>query len=253
MKQRILAGVGIAAVMAFLVGCGEITFNGLLGVHEQITFAQEGNCDQNQDWNCTQAKNVVIPAGQFNTKATIGQNGQQKQIKLEVSNANPATVVELNFDKNINISDNFTLTAAQLKQNFDLTGNIVTKVEKTAEQSGNEYCTVQVPQTICRGLDAAKAAGTDTAIEAVETEIAKFGQFPGAPGFNGPNPGPVPHTPVCNTVWVNRPGNMYVRFYYETTLRDINASFMQAGKSLADFQGHASSTEKIITYQGQCY
>jgi len=46
---------------------------------------------------------------------------------------------------------------------------------------------------------------------------------------------------------------MYVRFYYETTNRDITASFMQGVKNLGDFQGHASSTEKVITYQGQCY
>jgi hypothetical protein len=251
MKQRILAGMGIAAVMALLVGCGEITFSGLFNIHEQISFAQEGKNDQNGNWQSFRAPvTVVLPAGQFNAKATIGQSGNQKQIKLEVSNTNPATVVELNFDKNINIADSFTLTAAQIKQNFDLSGNIVTKIERGPEQSGNEYCTTQQPQTVCRGL--ADTSKETAAIESVTTEISKLGGFPGAPGFNGPTP-PMPHPPVCNTIWVTRPGNMYVRFYYETTLRDITASFMQGVKNLGDFQGHASSTEKVITYQGQCY
>jgi len=252
MKQRILAGMGIAAAMAFLVGCGEITFSGLFNIHEPITFTQTGKSDQNGNWQNFRAPvAVVLPAGQFNAKATIGQSGNQKQIKLEVSNTNPATVVELNFDKNINIADNFTLTAAQLKQNFDLTGNIVTKVEKSAEQSGNEYCTTQQPQTVCRAI--ANTSKETEAIESVTAEISKLGGFPGGPGFNGPNPGPMPHPPVCQTIWVTRPGNMYVRFYYETTIRDINASFMQAAKSLGEFQGRASSTEKVITYQGQCF
>ncbi len=251
MKQRILAGMGIAATLAFLVGCGEITFSGLFKVNEPITFAQEGKSDQNGNWQNFRAPvSVVLPAGQFNAKATIGQSGNQKTIKMEVSNTNPATVVELKFDKNINIADNFTLTAAQLKQNFDLTGNIVTKVDRSPEQSGNEYCTVQQPQTVCRGIAESKGEETDPALEAVQAEIAKF---PGGPGFNGPIPGPVPHTPVCNTIWVTRPGNMYVRFYYETTNRDITASFMQGVKNLGDFQGHASSTERVVTYQGPCY
>ena len=250
MKQRILAGMGIAAAMALLVGCGEITFNGLFNVHAPITFTQEGKSDQNGNWRTFREPiNVVIPAGQFNAKATIGQSGNQKQIKLEVSNTNPATVIELNFDKNINIADNFTITAAQLKQNFDLTGTMVTKVEESAEQSGNEYCTTQQPQTVCRGA-ATKGEETDPALDSVLAELSKF---PGGPGFNGPQPGPMPHPPVCNTIWVSRPGNMYVRFHYETTNRDINAGFMQGANNLGDFQGHASSTEKIVTYQGQCF
>ena len=251
MKQRILAGMGIAAAMAFLVGCGEITFSGLFNIHEPITFAQEGKSDQDGNWQNFRAPvNVVLPAGQFNAKATIGQSGNQKQIKLEVSSTNPATVIELNFDKNINVADNFTITAAQLKQNFDLSGNIATKVERSAEQSGNEYCTTQQPQTVCRSIAENKSEKTDAALEGALAEISKL---PGGPGFNGPVPGPVPHTPVCNTIWVTRPGNMYVRFYYETTIRDINASFMQAEKNLGDFQGRASSTEKVITYRGQCF
>lgn len=248
MKQRILAGMGIAAAMAFLVGCGEITFSGLFNIHEPITFAQEGKSDQDGNWRNFRAPvNVTLPAGQFNAKATIGQSGKQKTIKLEISNTKPATVIELAFDKNINIADNFTVTAAQLKQNFDLTGNIVTKIDRSAEQSGYEYCTTQVPQTVCRGM--ADTSKETEAIESVTAEISKLG----GPGFSAPNPGAMPHPPVCQTIWVSRPGNMNVRFYYETTNRDITASFMQSVKNLGDFQGHASSTEKIITYRGQCY
>lgn len=221
--------------------------------------------------------------GQFATNATLGMNGQQKQIRLEVKNANPATVVELNFDKNIEIGEQFTLTAAQIKQNFDLAGTMLTKVENSAEQSGTEYCTYQYPQTVCRG----KTKTADAALEAVETEVSKFGgpgghgglgnhggfggipqpgypspvfpgqqypgyQYPGNGGGHGGQYGPYPGTPNCHTEWVSRPGSMYVRFYYETTLRDIKAGFVQGSVSLADYQGHASSTKTVYTYQSQC-
>lgn len=272
MKQKILAGTGIAALMAFLVGCGEIKFGGTLDIHEPMTVVQEGQdpyeCNQQIEWwNCKPAKTVVLNPGQFTAKVTLGMDNQRKQIKLEVNNANPPTTVDINFDKSIEIGEHFTLAAAQIKQNFDLNGDIATKVERTAEQSGTESCTYQVPEMVCRGAAAAGNADAGISIETVEADIAKFGPYPGGPGdfpypgsmppvpypgyYPGPYPGPNP-VPVCHTVWVNRPGYMYVRYYYETTLRDIAARFVQGGKNLADYQGHASNTETIYTYRSEC-
>ena len=255
MKQKILAGVGLAAVMAVLVGCDEIKFSGSLNVLEQITFTQSrGPADGIRvvEWDLSKAGGTaVLNPGQFPTKITLGQSGQNKELTMEVSNANPATVIKMKFDKNINLGENFTLTAAQLGQNFDLTGTLATKVEKSPEQTGWESCTTQSPQTVCRNV----AQSSDTAIKKAAADISKL-----APGSIGEIPsmpapqfaGPVPYTPTCNTIWVTRPGNMYVRYYYETTTRDINAKFVQGEKSLANYQGQASETQKINTYQGTC-
>ncbi len=273
MKRKILAGVGIAALMAFLVGCDEIKFGGMLGVHEQMTFTQSRAAGNGQvvSWDLSRAGGTaVLNPGQFQTKITMGQSGNNKELTMEVANANPATVIKMKFDKNINIGENFTITAAQLGQNFDLTGTLATKVDKSPEQSGYESCTYQYPQTVCRS--AAKSA--DPAAEKAAAEISKFGpnngfpypgQIPSVPNpqynpYPGQYPGPYPgqfnnppgYTPVCNTMWVTRPGNMYVRFYYETTTRDINAKFVQGAKNLADYTGQASDTQKINTYQGSC-
>lgn len=53
MKQRIIAGMGLAALMAFLAGCDEIKFGGSLSVYAPITFWQEGEdpyaCQQKPD------------------------------------------------------------------------------------------------------------------------------------------------------------------------------------------------------------
>ena len=266
MKQRIITGLGIAAMMASLSGCDEVKFGGSLAVNEQITFTQTRSADKAQvvEWEMNRADgDVVLNPGQFSTKITMGKSGKKKLLTLEVANANPATVVKLKFDKNINLGENFTLTAAQLGQGFDLTGNLITKVERSPEQTGYESCTYQYPQTVCRA--GAKSAGEELALKAAEAAVGSQdearvpsvpnpeldknqGQYPQYPGqYN--NPG---HTPVCNTIWVSRPGTMYVRYYYETTNRDISAKFVQSGKSLADYQGKASSTEKVNTYQGNC-
>ena len=263
MKQRILAGAGIAAMMALLAGCDEIKFNGSMNVLEQMTFTQsrgpaDGARVVERDLSRAGGTAVLNP-GQFTTKIIMGQSGQNKELTMEVSNANPATVIKMKFDKNINLGENFTLTAAQLGQNFDLTGTLATKVEKSPEQTGWEYCTTQVPQTVCRS-----AKSADASAEKAAADIARFdGSIPGAreipsasnPQFvKGPGQfnGPVPYTPTCSTVWVTRPGNMYVRFYYETTTRDINARFVQGEKTLASYLGQASETQKINTYQGMC-
>lgn len=270
MKQRILTGLGIAAMMASLAGCDEIKFNGSLNVLEQMTFTQARIPSSSQvvrwDLSRTGGK-AVLNQGQFPTKITMGQSGNNKELTMEVSNANPATVIKMSFDKNINIGENFTLTAAQLGQNFDMKGTMITKVTRTPEESAWEYCTTQYPQTVCRS-----SKSVDPAAEKATAEISKLdssaaaGEMPSVPNpeftknpgqYPGQYPGqfnnPPMHTPVCNTIWVSRPGNQQVRFYYETTTRDINTNFVQGEKTLANFVGQASDTRKVNTYQGSCF
>lgn len=267
MTQRILRGVGIAAMMAFLAGCDEVKFNGLMGVNEQISFAQDGRAFDGETEPDRAPSTVVVAPGQFQAKAIIGTSGSKKQIKLEIANGDNPTVVKLKFDKNINIGENFTLTAAQIGQNFDLTGNIATRVEKSPEYSGTEHCTYQYPQTVCRS--AAKSAGEAAASETLNSDLSEFALASGevkSPSVPNPTlvrghhpvPGnghvaPPPHTPVCHTVWVNRPGTMYVRYYHETTLRDINTSFVQGDKTLASYKGNSSVSRTVYTYQSQCH
>jgi len=254
MKQSTKKSIGIVAAALILVGCNEIKFDGIMNVLEQITFSQ------------SQGKTVVIAPGQFNAKATLGQSGSKKKIKLEIQNANPATTVQLEFDKNINIGETFNITAAQLGQNFDLAGTMATKVERSQEYSGWEGCTYQYPQTVCRSI---KSAAETAAGENVTAEVSGFAaavveatEAPEASNpvmvedRNPPGPGgfaPPPHTPTCYTQWVNRPGNRQVRYYIETTLRDIDASFVQSGRTLGGFKGHSTQNETVYTYQGQCF
>lgn len=247
MKQ--IKNIGIAAVALFLAGCDEVKFNGTLNVLEQLSFNQSQGA-------------VVVAPGQFGTKATLGQSGNKKTIKLEIQNANPATTVKLEFDKNINVGETFNISAAQLGQNFDLAGTMATKVQNSQEYSNWEGCSVQYPQTVCRGAstkssDEAVAAKVSefAAASAVETPEASQPEMvadrnPVGPGFNPPPP---PYQPVCSTVWVTRPGQRQVRYYIESTLRDIDAGFVQAGKTLGSFKGHSQQDRTVYTYQGQCF
>ncbi|OGR64204.1 MAG: hypothetical protein A2X31_13110 [Elusimicrobia bacterium GWB2_63_22] len=251
MNQKTIKGLGLAAVALFLVGCNEINFSGLLNVTEPITFAGQDRV------------NVVVNPGQFNTKASIGKSGSKKVIKLEIANGAQPTKVELSFDKNINIGAAFTLTAAQIGQNFDMNGTMDTKVEKSPEYSRSEFCTYQMPQTVCRS--AAKSAAQTASEEAVTGEAAKLdssvvaqGSVPEAsnpalvdtkgPQFNGP----VPYAPTCHTQWITMNGYKYVRYYVETTTRDIKSDFVQAGRTLGSYSGLSVEHRDVYTYEGQC-
>jgi hypothetical protein len=248
-----MKGLGLAAVAAFLVGCNEINFSGLLSVTDTITFA-----DQNR-------VNITVPAGQFSTKASIGQSGKKKVIKLEIATPNQPTKVQLSFDKNIEIGQTFTLTAAQIGQNFDMAGTMDTKVEKSPEYSRNEFCTYQMPQTVCRA--AARTEAQVAVDAAVTSEVSKLSAVSAVsapeasnpvavdtkgPGFNGPVPPPPHYTPVCHTQWITMNGYKYVRYYIETTTRDIKSDFVQAGKTLGSYAGRSVENRDVYTYESQC-
>ncbi len=248
MKQKMMKLAGLAAVAAVLAGCNEINFSGLLNVAEPITFSQD-----------TKAVLTVNP-GQFQAKASLGQSGSKKQIKLEIKNGDTPTKVTISFDKNINIGEHFNLAAAQIGQNFDLAGDMATKVERSQEYSGTESCTYQYPQTVCRSAKSAdltdgvmsELASNETYERSVpEASNPAPAETDRGPQFNGPVP-PPPHVPVCNTIWVSRPGTMFVRYYYETTTRDLKADFVQAGKTLGSYTGQSVETRQVNTYESNC-
>ncbi len=247
MKQ--VKNIGIAAMALFLAGCDEIKFNGSMNVLEQISFSQ------------SQGKTVTVAPGQFASKVTFSGNNSKKKIKFEIKNADPATEVKLEFDKNIEIGETFHITAAQLKQNFDLAGTMATKVENSPEYSGYEGCSYQYPQTVCRSNKSAdeavsaKAAAVVSEFAAVEAVEVPEASNPEMADRGHPYPGQfnnVPHTPVCYTTWVTRPGQRYVRYFVRSTLRDIEANFLQNGKTLGSFKGGSKQNETVYTYQSDC-
>ncbi|OGR52373.1 MAG: hypothetical protein A2049_00415 [Elusimicrobia bacterium GWA2_62_23] len=245
-----IKSISVAAMALFLAGCDEIKFNGTMNVLEQITFSQSQN------------QTVVVAPGQFAAKVTLSANNSKKKIKMEIKNADPATEVKLEFSKDIAIGETFNITAAQMKQNFDLAGTMATKVTRSEERSTYESCTYQYPQTVCRSNKAAdQKVSEDLVAKISEFAAVEAVQAPEmvnpVPAEKAPYPGqfgPVPpHTPTCYTQWVSRPGTRYVRYFIETTDRDIDAGFVQNGKTLGSFKGHSTQNETVYTYQSDCH
>ncbi|MDA8130326.1 MAG: hypothetical protein M0011_02360 [Elusimicrobia bacterium] len=245
MNKKIISSLGIAAMMAVLVGCNEINFGGMLDLTSPVTFANQNRAI------------VTINPGQFQTKAVIGKSGNNKEITLEIKNADQPTKVKISFDKNINIGETFDLTPAQIGQNFGLKGTMKTVVTNSADQSGWESCTYQRPETICRALKSNETAASKTLEAGLGQDEIGSRQAPSVPNpvaVHTPDfQGQPPHVPNCYTQWVTQWGHQNVTFHFQTTTRDLAAGFVQGDQTLGSYTGKSVETEKIYTYQGQCY
>lgn len=262
MKQ-VLKSVTIVAMTAFLAGCDDLKFGGLMTVNDTITFAQDLKAFTPEE-NYRGPAQLTVAPGRYDTKAITGKSGSKKYIKLEIKNADKPTVVKLQFDKNINLGSDFTLAGPQINQAFDLKGTIDTKVKKSEEYSRTEHCTYQYPETVCRSVS--KSANETAASKTLEAGISEFAaasetETPEASnpvmvedrGHHPRPPSVRPDQPVCYTNWVSRPGTQWVRYYYKTTTRGLLADFVENGKTLASFDGTSTETEKIYTYEGTCH
>ncbi|MEI7528245.1 MAG: hypothetical protein WCK76_04815 [Elusimicrobiota bacterium] len=270
MKKIIFRNLGAAAAAALLAGCDEIKFSGAMDVAEQLTVVQRVNgapCNPHDPWDTDcgpQDEKVALKPGKFPAAAELGASGGKKRISLELENDGGPKTVQLEFDDDIEIGETFSVSAAQLKQEFGIEGAMATKVERSEERSRYEGCYYQYPQTVCRAP--AETAAGKAAAAALAAGAAQFQAPPAAepPAASDPAPAGGRHDPHhgsfgqpyhpsgCYTQWFSRPGNRYVRYYEETTLRDINADFVKAGRKAANYKGHSSQTRNVYTYQGEC-
>lgn len=139
---------------------------------------------------------------------------KKNKVVATIKTGNDSLKVELAVPQGSQIPSNgdFELKSAQTGQPFDIFGHLQTTVTEVEQPPGYESCQKQDFDTICDN--------------------------------NG-----------CHVAPVTRPGNRYIEFFYRYTDQmmqfDMVAS-SNAQDKYGDFQGHARSTEKIVTYEGAC-
>lgn len=243
----------VLALTAFgLLACDDLRFDGNLRVFSSISIQQRydmTDCHEEFFFNCPKSGTFTIPAGNTAMQVSFGESGNQKQIFLEYKDGRNTNKLTLEVDKNIPLSDNFVLSAAQIKQDFDLRGNIATQVTQTDEQSGVESCTYTTWEYRCHEEYHHGGGGHGGP-----------GHGPGGPG-HGPGFGPGPGMPpppmggsrtVCENVPVTHYGYQDVRFYYVYTTKDMIANFAKGSTLLAQYTGRHTKSDKIYTYQSIC-
>lgn len=196
MKTRYL---GYILAATFLVtGCR--TFEGQMKTKEQLVF--------------NESKNNIVDVGQADAKLKIDS---KTKVILEVSkkgnNNNPKITFKIPKQDGLP-SDNgeFSLTAEQVEQPYDVKGDIRTQVTRSREQRGVERCTYQERVRYCERMPDGRTR--------------------------------------CRDEVVSRNGERCIRYYDEHTLQELvfDLYLPNSSTNVSQFDGTYEQTDRVVTW-----
>ncbi|MCM2282851.1 MAG: hypothetical protein NDI61_13510 [Bdellovibrionaceae bacterium] len=162
----------------------------------------------------SQPRSITIPAGAYSVNVDTKLSGDV-DLSLKVNGKSETIRVQIPKDRVPKENGVFTVSAAESGQPFDLRGELETTYERSHLYRGWDSCTRTVPQQVC-GYD-------------------RDGRY------------------YCRVEYVTVWGQQQVEYYLLTTSRALAIELTKAQTSLADIEGHNSSTHKVYTYQGYCF
>ncbi len=187
--------------------------SGTLTVHEAFTASVNKKCGWNPFASCDPNKKLEIPAGNYFSTIDFSS---KTEIKIDMKANIFKESIILKRPKNFDFPENgnFQLSKIQANQNFDVSGHVSTTVSDSAMMRDNESCTYTVPDYVC---------------------------YPDGNGHQ-----------QCSyqnrTVW----GYRYVEYFNRNTVRELFADLIDNQKTLAQFNGSRTETEKIYRYTSLC-
>lgn len=204
------------ALVAFgLVGCNDVA--GTLNVQQSFTAVTKGGLFK-------RAQEVQIPAGQHSIELS-GSLGGDLTIKMSLNGRNEKIRMDIPR-KGYNTRDGrfptengrFDLLSQQLKQPFDIRGEVQTTYEDGPLRRDREYC--QYPR--------------DTRVCEIDPDTKRR---------------------TCHTETEYVTGEREVEYFNRSELKRISFVVYPASQrnGVADFVGHDNSEYKKYTYEGRCY
>lgn len=211
MLKKVLILSGVLALTA----CDP--FEGIISVKQSMiiksTEQRPGCSPEDSPWTCNEVVPVNIPAGDHSGKMEfVGRDRIDLQLKVNGKKKR----LTLDLPKPLNIPNNgsFSISAADLGQDFGAEGGAATNVTDSEMRTGYENCTYQRRETVCY---------------------------------------PVNNQVVCRDEWRTVYGRQYVEYFDRTTNEQINVNFVGAGGLLAVYNGGRNSNERIYRYKAQCF
>ena len=205
----------IASSLLFLFsGCDP--FEGVLSVKQNFTVKsteKQPGCSPDQSFGCDQIVDVKFPTGDVAAKFEFPS---KTQIFIQTRVSGKKKTLTLDLPKKLNIPNNgeFSISAADLGQNFGAGGRAETKVEDGPIRRENESCTYQKREYFCYVVNGQTVCREE-----------------------------------LRTVW----GYRMVEYQERNTNQKIAVSFGQGENVFATFNGQRAFTDKIYHYQGQCF
>lgn len=140
----------IIANLLLLAACDP--FEGVISVKQPMNVKsseKSPGCSPDSDpWGCNQIVNVVIPTGDHSAKLDFVSR-DQIQLNLKVNGKKKQ--LNLDLPKKLNVPDNgpFSISAADLGQDFSADGQANTMVTDSEIQRGWDQCTYQRNEVVC--------------------------------------------------------------------------------------------------------
>ena len=199
MKKMMFA----ATVLMFLTACDP--FEGVLSVKESFVVKSTDN---------DSVEKVTLPAGDLNAKFEFTS---KTSMEITTKINNKKKTLKLVFPKKLSLPENgdFTITAADLGQDFGAAGKTTQALSTGPMQSGYQSCNYQRRETQC---------WTD----------------------------PKGHT-TCQDTWVTVPGQQMTQYHDDTTHQTVYVAFVNGGKTLGELNGARDLVNRVYTFQGQCF
>jgi hypothetical protein len=220
MKKLII----LSSVLLSLVGCDSI--NGTLTVNEKINLKKKGG------FLNLGRKSVSIEANEYDARLTIlGQDN----FALILDKGGNRVSIPLKSKKDLNVptfDGEFKISHADIDQPYDLKGTIQTDISRSSTQESIEACTWESRETKCHIECQDVVTRDNRGVERTEKKCSK----------------------ICEDYTITHHGRREVIFHYRTTHRDLNFLFLEANteKSVANFIGQNTQTDKIIEHHGIC-
>lgn len=200
-----------------LVGCRS-TIEGKLNVvknfNGKVTVSQPCNGEGGGD--CFTERTVQIKQGQYT--ANVHSNSKT-EVEIEIKGSSTQNL-KVNIPRNMTIPANgeFSISAAQSGQPFNIVGAMKTAQERSKTYRERESCWV----------------------ERWDVECYVTGN---------------PPQQVCREVRRTFPGYKNVEYYYLDTVEDllVDLKDRENNDALAQFTGHKESREKRYSYEAQCW
>ncbi len=195
--------ISMLAPLALLISCERITFNNYLNVEKEITIKGKQNTSMH------------FEPGKIFLDLTINQN---RKVEIKVFDKQKQAVVFKLPRENFIPMDHgdFFIKAEEMKQEFDLEGNVMTSFFDTPSVTTVEVCQRAIETQVCRST----SQGTE-----------------------------------CSIVTVYKPGKREVVTHYEERETTLDLTFKTPGASeiMATFKGtHVSHERQLVDIIGEC-
>lgn len=207
-----------------LLGCDPV--RGTLEVFKEFSIKNNEKCEwtEREPFKCdryVKGKKFKIKAGSH--RMELASKGKRK-FEMKIKMDGKSKVLPLTLPKGHDIpkySGDFSVPGRAMKQDFDLNGVVDTEVTESDIHYGSESCTYTEREWVCKPR-------------------------------KGRRRGKGNREPRCDYEYVTYHGSQDVEYYYRYTDTELTMNF-ENGETLATFHGTRHESDKIYTYQGECY